>query len=640
MSAQPNHFEHAIELASQERYDEALAILDALARQRPEIIDYEALRAQLLFDKGDPDRAFAALDAALARLPDLPLHPAHRWSSRGLLAHRYGMLLMSSGRVADALPWLEEAARRNGLATGEWTARFHVGLAHYRLGDVAAAGRYWYDLLYRAPDLGAHDVLALAADHVQTAEAAGTRAEPMLRLCLARIGLDNPDLLEMSEAQGDALAAQQAEIVLAEQPDHPHARRIRAPLRWRAGDQAGARDDLQAYQRQVPDPRVQVRELEWRREAGETEPWKGFAFITEATDAHGYYLAGLALHEFIEREPASAAALRPQVRLAWQTGLARFEQYFATGEGGYDDADPHVYSLLCDRLARELVEPAERDERIALHQRGIAVSDFLDHWIDLLDCHDEAGQPQQVVQVAGDVLNRYPLERHAGQIAWVFSRLIDAWRKIGGTEAMTAARAAIAHMDARLDALPVEERSEAAHPMAHARSHFATLLGASAPAMEPRERALALDEIEALQQRALQIEDATLYAAFGHIWRGLGENDRALALFERAISLSEGDPADQAPLWVQRAAIRLDNGEHARALADYDAAFAVRDEWEPQVWLQAAQAALGMSRRETALGHFRRAREQGAGQGRARALYQTVERALKATRPAWKLWGV
>lgn len=642
MSAQPVSYDHAIELATQERYDEALAVIDALARQRPEVVDYEALRARLLFDKGEPEQALAALDAALARLPELSLHPAHRWASRGVLAHRYGMLLMNQQRFAEALPWLQEAARRNGLATGEWSAQLHAGLAHYRLGQFAEAGRYWYDLLYRAPDLGAHDILSLAAAHVQAAEADGQRAEPMLRLCLARIGLDNADLLEMSEEQGDALAAQQAQMVLAENPDHPHARRILAPLRLRAGDLAGAREDLAVYQRQVPDPKAQVRELEWRHQGGEAEPWRDFVLTEAATDAHGYYLAGLALADFIERVPASADALRPQLLRAWQTGLARFEQYFATGEGGYDDADPHSYSLLCDRLARrlDLDDPAQRDERIALHEKGIAVSDFIEHWLDLLACHDAAGGHQRVVEIAGEVLNRYPLDRHAGHVTWVFSRLIHAWKAIGGTEAIAAARAAIAHMEARLDALPVEERSEAALSMAHARTHFATLLANAAGSMEARERALALDEIEALQARAVVVEDAWVYDAFGRIWRGLGDNERALPLFERAIALTEGDAEDQAAARLQRGLIRLDAQQYAEALTDFHAAFAVRDDWEADVHLHAAQAALGLARREEARALFLQARARGAAQGRTRALYAKVENALKATRPAWKLWGV
>jgi tetratricopeptide (TPR) repeat protein len=96
-------------------------------------------------------------------------------------------------------------------------------------------------------------------------------------------------------------------------------------------------------------------------------------------------------------------------------------------------------------------------------------------------------------------------------------------------------------MEARLDALPVEERSEAALSMAHARTHFATLLANSAGSMEARERALALDEIEALQARAVAIEDAWVYDAFGRIWRGLADNDRALPLFERAIAVARAN---------------------------------------------------------------------------------------------------
>lgn len=640
MSVQQASYDHAIELATQERYDEALAILDALSQARPEVVDYDCLRARLYCDKGEPEAGFAVLDAALARLPELPLHPAHRWSSRGVIVHRYGVLLMGLGRVEEALPWLEEAARRNGLASGEWTALFHAGLAHFRLGDHAAAGRYWYDLLYRAPDLGAHDILALAGGYVQTAEVEGRAVEPMMRLCLARIGLDNADLLEMDEAAGDALAAQQAGLVLAAEPDHPHARRIRAPLRYRAGDLDGAWDDLAVYQRQVPDPKAQVRELDLRHQAGEAEPWLRFALTEAGTDAHGYYLAGVALAEFIEQVPASRETLTPQLLKAWRLGLARFEQYFASGQGGYDDADPHVYSMLCHHLARRLDGAEQREERIALHEKGIAVSDFIDHWIDLLDCHDAAGQHQKVVEVAGEALNRYGVDRNPADVGWVFSRLMHAWKMLGGTEATHAARAALAHMDAQLDALPVEERSEAAPAMAHARAHLAALLAQAASGPESDERAEALAEIEALQRRALLVQDAWLCNAFGQVWRGLGNAERALPLLEQAVALTEGDAEDQAAARVQRGQLRNEMGDYAGALADFDAAFAARGDWGPEAYLHATQAALGLERREAALVTFQRARALGAAEGKTRGLYARVEQGLRATRPKWKLWGV
>ncbi|MDG6754561.1 hypothetical protein QCF19_14395, partial [Staphylococcus aureus] len=170
--------------------------------------------------------------------------------------------------------------------------------------------------------------------------------------------------------------------------------------------------------------------------------------------------------------------------------------------------------------------------------------------------------------------------------------------------------------------------------------HFAALLGNSAGSMDARERALALDEIEALQARAVVVEDAWVYDAFGRIWRGLADNERALPLFERAIALTEGDAEDQAAARLQRGLIRLDAQQYAEALTDFHAAFAVRDDWEADVHLHAAQAALGLARREEARDLFLQARARGAAQGRTRALYAKVENALKATRPAWKLWGV
>ncbi len=47
------------------------------------------------------------------------------------------------------------------------------------------------------------------------------------------------------------MAGMEAERVLAEHPDHPEARRLRAPLRL-GSDRAGALDDLATYLRQRP----------------------------------------------------------------------------------------------------------------------------------------------------------------------------------------------------------------------------------------------------------------------------------------------------------------------------------------------------------------------------------------------------
>jgi tetratricopeptide (TPR) repeat protein len=450
------------------------------------------------------------------------------------------------------------------------------------------------------------------------------------------------------------VAADQAARVLAEHPDHPEARRLRAPLRHGVGDVQGALDDLGIYLSQVPDPQSQVRELAWRHQLaqrtdnpppGEQEPWLRFALTDQSDDGAGYYRAAMALGEFIDDVPAAEATLRPLLVQAGRAGVARFDQYFATGHGdaaGHGgNADPHVYSLLCRLLSRSLpADAAHADERIALHRQGMAASEFIDHWIDLLDCHADAGQQQKVAELAGEVLNRYPLERNPADVTWAFSRMIAAWKAMGGAEPTEAARAAMAHMDARLDALPVEARSEAAHPMAHARAHYAALLQAQAAGMDEHDRADALAEVEAQQRRALLVEDAWLYNRFGQVWRDLGEPERALPLFEQAVALTEGDPLDQSGPRVQRALVHNAARRHDAALADFVAAFAVRDDWDAGVYLRAVQSALGQGQREAALAYFDKARARGAPQSASRALYAEVEAALKATRPVWKVWGV
>ncbi|SPC10337.1 tetratricopeptide repeat protein [Cupriavidus taiwanensis] len=657
MSEQEASYDHAIGLANQGRFAEALQIADQLSQARPEVVDFVTLRARLHFDNGDAGAALAVLDEALARLDTLPLQPPHRWVSRGVIAHRYGAMLMSLGRDAEARPWLHEAAQRSGLLTGEWAAHFHAGLAALRLGDMAGAARYWYDLMVRNPDLGADDIAPLVSDYIARTEAAGAPAEPLMRVCLGRIALDNPHLLELDAEAGDAVAAEQAARVLAEHPDHPEARRLRAPLRHGVGDLQGALEDLGVYLRQVPDPQSQVRELAWRHQlaqrgngtggtaAAEREPWLRFTLTDQSDDGAGYYRAAMALGEFIDDVPAAEAALRPLLVQAGRAGVARFDQYFATGQGdaaGHGgNADTHVYSLLCRLLARSLpADAAHADERIALHRQGMAASEFIEHWIDLLDCHADAGQHQKVAELAGEVLNRYPLERNPADVTWVFSRMIAAWKAIGGAEPTEAARAAMAHMDARLDALPIEARSEAAHPMAHARAHYAALLQGRMAGMDEHDRTDALAEIETQQRRALLVEDAWLYNRFGQVWRDLGEPERALPLFEQAVELTEGDPHDQAGPRVQRGLVHNAARRHDAALADFVAAFAARDDWDAEVYLRAVQSALGQGLREAALGYFDKARARGAAQGATRTLYGQVEAALKATRPVWKMWGV
>lgn len=642
-------YDNVIALADVRRHAEAIAMARQLADARPEVVDYVTLLARLQLEARHGQEALDTLHAAMDRLPTLDLPPMHRWSSRGVLAHRYGTTLMSMGRDGDAIPWLHEAAQRNGLASGDWTAHLHAGLASFRAGDFPAAGRYWYDLLYRAPDLGAADILPLVRDYIARAEAAGQHVEPLMRVCLGRIALDNPELLELGADAGDALAFDQAERVLHVITDHAEARRLRAPLRFGAGDVKGALHDLGLYIRLQPDPQAQVRELSWRHQAaaalGEPTPWDGFGITPDSDDGGAYLRAAEALADFIESVPASAAALEPQVVAACRAGIARFDQYFATGRadprGHGGNADPHLYALLCRFLARRLPDGKEHlEERVALLRKSMAASEFIGQWLDLLDCYAGADEHGMVVELAGEVLNRYPLEHDPATVTWAFSRMMAALGAMGGDEQAETARAALEHMDARQVALPVEARSEAAQPMAHARVHYAELLQSRLSGMDEDDRAQALAQLESHQRRALLVEDAWVFHRFGQIRRDLGEDDTALGLFEQAIALAEGDPADEAPVRVQRGRLLSARGRHDEAMTDFESAFAARPDWDAETWLHATQAAAAAQRREQALAWFEKARALHGAEGRTRSLYTKVETTLRTTRPMWKLWGV
>jgi hypothetical protein len=166
-----------------------------------------------------------------------------------------------------------------------------------------------------------------------------------------------PELLDLTPPEGDALAAMQAERVLAEQADHPEARRLRAPLRL-GSDPAGALDDMDTYLRQEADPLTQVRVLTLRNQINAAAPanapapqpaWTGFALTADADDGALYFHAASALGAFIDEVPASQATLRPLLEAACRKGLACFESYFpqAKATRAATAAMPILISIRC-----------------------------------------------------------------------------------------------------------------------------------------------------------------------------------------------------------------------------------------------------------------------------------------------------
>lgn len=71
----------------------------------------------------------------------------------------------------------------------------------------------------------------------------------------------------------------------------------------------------------------------------------------------------------------------------YQQGHAHFEQFWHTGQGGFKDADIHIYSMLCNNLAIKLRHSEDYVPAIALHEQGLSTSPFAEHLHGLLWCY-------------------------------------------------------------------------------------------------------------------------------------------------------------------------------------------------------------------------------------------------------------
>jgi len=85
----------------------------------------------------------------------------------------------------------------------------------------------------------------------------------------------------------------------------------------------------------------------------------------------------------------------------YEAGLARFEAFFATGQGQYRDGDIHVYAMLCNNLAIYYRATVKKyDLAIATHNKGIAASPFAEHYDGLMRCQQASGNQAGFVEAA------------------------------------------------------------------------------------------------------------------------------------------------------------------------------------------------------------------------------------------------
>ena len=99
----------------------------------------------------------------------------------------------------------------------------------------------------------------------------------------------------------------------------------------------------------------------------------------------------------------------------YEAGLARFEQWFATGHGNYKDGNLHDYSMLCNNLAiKYRYDDSNYDGALALHAKGIASSPFAEHYNGILSVYTDAENYPQII-AAAEQLWHYSKENGYGR---------------------------------------------------------------------------------------------------------------------------------------------------------------------------------------------------------------------------------
>lgn len=114
----------------------------------------------------------------------------------------------------------------------------------------------------------------------------------------------------------------------------------------------------------------------------------------DAHGAHWCYAAGVVLDDADDLAPLMGGKKKvpaqevrePLVVRYYEQGLARFEHFWASGQGRFKDADLHVYSMLCNNLAIKYRFMDRYDEAAALHHKGLGSSPFAEHHNGLLWC--------------------------------------------------------------------------------------------------------------------------------------------------------------------------------------------------------------------------------------------------------------
>lgn len=142
----------------------------------------------------------------------------------------------------------------------------------------------------------------------------------------------------------------------------------------------------------------------------------------QAHGGHWCYAAGVVLDDADDLAPlmggkknVPAEEVRePLVVRYYEEGLRRLENFWATGQGMFKDADLHVYSMLCNNLAIKYRFMGRYDEAAELHHKGLNSSAFAEHHNGLLWCAVGKDDDAQTV-IEAERLWHFALEHGYGR---------------------------------------------------------------------------------------------------------------------------------------------------------------------------------------------------------------------------------
>lgn len=376
----------------EDRLAEALRLAEAHLVGEPGDMGILEWRIRLLEQIGRSDEALVAFGpyktAILAWQPESP----HRWQKLGFALYWQAEICRTLDRREEARQLILEAVTRIG-SFADHTAWMTAARWFWDDGEFDGAGRLWYDVMFRS-----NADVDLAAEILEITAALGDgHSHDWVWLARMRATLTVPKRrLECIEAMFRRVAHQ------------PLAWRIRARARAMANDLDGASVDLDHYLEFGGDPRAQVWRAQLNHSMGRAHGLEQIVWNqTPEAGGRDYYAAGCDVMEFIEELQSEgqyvgaddfARARRVEAEV-YKLGAERFEHYFTTGEGNSEDADPHVYAMLCNNLGSSWgINQECYLEGIAWHDKGWAISPFWEQYSNRLRNQLHARQWAGVVE--------------------------------------------------------------------------------------------------------------------------------------------------------------------------------------------------------------------------------------------------